>query len=224
MQLNMKKIYLTLLSASLLSACATETSQVINTPKVATYQQAYNGIKTQLAVGKFDSRGNLGGGIFSNSNNQLTSQAKTILMTDLQQTGRFIVLDRTNLDEIRNEANINGMQQKLKGARYIVTGDISEFGRKTIGDEQLFGILGQGKTQVAYAKVTLNIIDVQTAEIVYSSQGAGEFKLSTREILGTGGHASYDGTLNGKVLDLAIREAVNNLVNGIESGQWNPQP
>ncbi|KEQ01967.1 Curli production assembly/transport component CsgG, partial [Snodgrassella alvi SCGC AB-598-J21] len=26
------------------------------------------------------------------------------------------------------------------------------------------------------------------------------------------------------VLDLAIREAVNNLVNGIESGQWNPQP
>lgn len=46
MQLNMKKIYLTLLSASLLSACATETSQVINTPKVATYQQAYNGIKT----------------------------------------------------------------------------------------------------------------------------------------------------------------------------------
>lgn len=83
MQLNMKKIYLTLLSASLLSACATETSQVINTPKVTTYQQAYNGIKTQLAVGKFDSRGNLGGGIFSNSNNQLTSQAKTILMTDL---------------------------------------------------------------------------------------------------------------------------------------------
>lgn len=145
-------------------------------------------------------------------------------MTDLQQTGRFIVLDRTNLDEIRNEANINGMQQKLKGARYIVTGDISEFGRKNIGDEQLFGILGQGKTQVAYAKVTLNIIDVQTAEIVYSSQGAGEFKLSTREILGTGGYASYDGTLNGKVLDLAIREAVNNLVNGIESGQWNPQP
>ena len=26
--------------------------------------------------------------------------------------------------------------------------------------------------------------------------------------------------LNGKVLDLAIREAVNNLVNGIESKSW----
>ncbi|WP_239324304.1 CsgG/HfaB family protein [Snodgrassella gandavensis] len=220
----MNKLYLTILSAVLLSACATESSQVLNVPKVETYQQAYNGVKAPLAVGKFDSRGNLGGGIFSNSNNQLTSQAKTLLMTDLQQTGRFVVLDRTNMDEIRTEASIKGMSQKLKGARYVVTGDISEFGRKNVGDEQLFGILGQGKTQVAYAKVTLNIVDVQTSEIVYSSQGAGEFKLSTREILGTGGHASYDGTLNGKVLDLAIREAVNNLVKGIEQGNWNPQP
>jgi len=220
----MKKLYITLLCSGLLSACATESSQIIESPKVATYQQAYQGTKAPLVVGKFDTRGNLGGGIFSNGNNQLVSQAKTILMTDLQQTGRFTVLDRTNMDEIRSEANYKGIQQSLKGARYIVTGDITEFGRKNVGDQQLFGLLGQGKTQVAYAKVTLNIVDVKTSEIVYSSQGAGEFKMSTREILGTGGYASYDGTLNGKVLDLAIREAVNNLVNGIEQGQWNPRP
>lgn len=220
----MKKLYIILLCSGLLSACATESSQIIESPKVATYQQAYQGTKAPLVVGKFDTRGNLGGGIFSNGNNQLVSQAKTILMTDLQQTGRFTVLDRTNMEEIRSEANYKGIQQSLKGARYIVTGDITEFGRKNVGDQQLFGLLGQGKTQVAYAKVTLNIIDVKTSEIVYSSQGAGEFKMSTREILGTGGYAGYDGTLNGKVLDLAIREAVNNLVNGIEQGQWNPKP
>ena len=220
----MKKLYIILLCSGLLSACATESSQIIDSPKVATYQQAYQGTKAPLVVGKFDTRGNLGGGIFSNGNNQLVSQAKTILMTDLQQTGRFTVLDRTNMEEIRSEANYKGIQQSLKGARYIVTGDITEFGRKNVGDQQLFGLLGQGKTQVAYAKVTLNIVDVKTSEIVYSSQGAGEFKMSTREILGTGGYASYDGTLNGKVLDLAIREAVNNLVNGIEQGQWNPRP
>ena len=220
----MKKLYIILLCSGLLSACATESSQIIESPKVATYQQAYQGTKAPLVVGKFDTRGNLGGGIFSNGNNQLVSQAKTILMTDLQQTGRFTVLDRTNMDEIRSEANYKGIQQSLKGARYIVTGDITEFGRKNVGDQQLFGLLGQGKTQVAYAKVTLNIVDVKTSEIVYSSQGAGEFKMSTREILGTGGYAGYDGTLNGKVLDLAIREAVNNLVNGIEQGQWNPRP
>ena len=53
-------------------------------------------------------------------------------------------------------------------------------------------------------------------------QGAGEYELSNREIIGFGGTASYDSTLNGKVLDLAIREAVNNLVAGIQSGAWQP--
>ena len=59
--------------------------------------------------------------------------------------------------------------------------------------------------------------------MVYSSQGAGEYALSNREIIGFGGTASYDSTLNGKVLDLAMREAVNKLVNAVESGQWKPQ-
>jgi curli biogenesis system outer membrane secretion channel CsgG len=39
-------------------------------------------------------------------------------------------------------------------------------------------------------------------------------------VIGFGGTASYDSTLNGKVMDLAIREAVNHLVSGIESGAW----
>jgi curli biogenesis system outer membrane secretion channel CsgG len=66
------------------------------------------------------------------------------------------------------------------------------------------------------------VVNVQTSEVVYSVQGAGEYTLSNREIIGFGGTASYDSTLNGKVLDLAIREAVNNLVAGIESGAWRP--
>ena len=104
----------------------------------------------------------------------------------------------------------------------MVTGDVTEFGRKTVGDQQLFGILGRGKQQVAYAKVTLNIVNTQTSEVVYSVQGAGEYNLSNREVLVFGGTSGYDSTLNGKVLDLAIREAVNNLVSGVEAGQWKP--
>jgi len=66
----------------------------------------------------------------------------------------------------------------------------------------------------------LNIVDVNTSELVYSAQGAGEFSLSQREVVGFGSTAGYDATLNGRVLDLAIREAVNNLVNGLETGGW----
>jgi len=97
-----------------------------------------------------------------------------------------------------------------------------EFGRKETGDQQLFGILGSAKTQVAYSKVTLNIVDVTTSSVVYSVSGAGEYALSNREVIGFGGTAGYDSTLNGKVLDLAVREAVDRLVEGLEQGQWKP--
>ena len=132
------------------------------------------------------------------------------------------MLDRTNMSETATESKIKGKKQTIKGANYIITGDVTEFGRKTVGDQQLFGILGKGKQQVAYAKVTLNVVNVQTSEVVYAVQGAGEFALSNREVLGFGGTSGYDSTLNGKVLDLAIREAVNHLVAGVESGQWKP--
>ncbi len=62
--------------------------------------------------------------------------------------------------------------------------DVTEFGRRDVGDHQLFGILGRGKSQIAYAKVALNIVNVNTSEIVYSAQGAGEYALSNREIIG----------------------------------------
>jgi curli biogenesis system outer membrane secretion channel CsgG len=162
-------------------------------------------------------------GLFSYGVYRLGGQAKTILITDLQQTGRFVVVDRDNMQSLTNEASINGQQLKLKGANYIVTGEVTEFGRKEVGDRELFGILGSGKQQVAYTKVNLNVVDVVTSEVVYSTQGAGEYALSNREVIGFGGTAGYDSTLNGKVLDLALREAVNRLVEGVEQGRWKPE-
>ncbi|KDB44236.1 CsgG/HfaB family protein [Glaesserella parasuis] len=207
-----------------LVGCATENSKVITptSTQAAITASQYKGVKSVISVGKFDNKSSFQNGVFSDGPDQLGNQSKTILISHLQQTGRFSVVDRTNMSEIASEAKIKGKKQNLKGATYVITGDVTEFGRKTVGDHQLFGILGRGKEQVAYAKVTLNVVNVETSEVVYSSQGAGEYNLSNREVLGFGGTASYDATLNGKVLDLAIREAVNNLVNGIESGSWQP--
>lgn len=203
-----------------LSGCATENSRSLPVQKVESASRPYVGGRTPIAVGKFDNRSSYMRGIFSDGVDRLGGQAKTILITHLQQTNRFNVLDRDNLSEIKQEAALKKQAQALKGADYVVTGDVTEFGRKEVGDHQLFGILGRGKEQIAYAKVNLNIINIATSEVVYSNQGAGEYSLSNREIIGFGGTASYDSTLNGKVLDLAIREAVNNLVAGVDSGAW----
>ena len=161
-------------------------------------------------------------GLFSDGVDRLGNQAKGVLITHLQQTGRFKVVDRDNMDITAKEAAIKGQQQALKGADFTVTGEVAEFGRKETGDVQGYGIIGTGKKQVAYCKVSIKIVDVLTSEVVYSAQGAGEYELSSREILGWGGTSGYDSTLNGKVLDLAIREAVNRLVKGVEDGKWTP--
>jgi len=214
---------LAVLLAFAITGCATEHSRTIETPKpIQASQNTYKGAKSLIAVGKFDNRSTFMRGIFSDGVDRLGNQAKTILITHLQQTGRFSVLERDNLNEAAQEAGFSKQAQNIKGATYLVTGDVSEFGRKEVGDQQLFGILGRGKSQVAYAKVSLNIVNVQTSEVAYSTQGAGEYSLNNREVLGFGGTASYDSTLNGKVLDLAIRDAINKMVDDINNGVWSP--
>ncbi|MFQ1015339.1 CsgG/HfaB family protein [Avibacterium paragallinarum] len=220
--INPKSTIIGVISLFVLAGCAVESSRSVDVAKVASYNTQYHGIRTPISVGAFENCSDFQRGIFSDSEDRLGSQAQIILVTHLQQTNRFNVLNRTNLSQLKQEANISRQTQKLKGAKYVITGDVTEFGRKDIGDHQLFGILGRGKSQIAYAKVALNIVDVSTSEIVYSVQGAGEYSLSNREIIGFGGTAGYDSTLNGKVLDLAIREAVNNLTQAIDSGAWKP--
>ena len=204
------------------TGCATESHEALETYKPVSAGTQYNGPKSTLTVGRFDNRSSYTRGLFSDGVDRLGSQAKTILVGHLQETGRFNIVDRENLEEIALEAKLKGKEQTLKGADFAVTGDVVEFGRKETGDRQLFGILGRGKKQIAYSKVTLNVVNVLTSEVVYSVQGAGEYALSNREVIGFGGTAGYDSTLNGKVLDLSIRESINRLVEGLEQGKWNP--
>ena len=218
----MKKRLLIPLAALAMSACVQEESRTLPIQKVESAARPNMGVRVPVSVGKFDNRSSFMRGVFSNNEDRMGSQAQTILVTHLQQSQRFSVMDRSVMSEIKQEAAFKKQTQTIKGDDYVVTGDVTEFGRKDVGDRQLFGILGRGKTQIAYAKVNLNIVNILTSEVVYSSQGAGEYSLSEREVIGFGSTAGYDATLNGKVLDLAIRDAVNNLVSGIENGAWRP--
>ncbi len=212
------------LLSCLLAGCATETSRALNVETVKAATTPPVALKLPISVGKFDNRTSVMRGVFSDGVDHLGSQAKTTLIAHLQESQRFSVLDRDNLPEANREARFQGAARTVKGAAYLVTGDISEFGRKEVGDRQLYGILGRGKTQVAYAKITLNIVNTLTSEVVYSARGAGEFELSNREVVGFGGTAGFDATLSGKVLDLAMREAVDKLVTARDAGQWGQEP
>ncbi|MBB6520362.1 CsgG/HfaB family protein [Pseudoteredinibacter isoporae] len=203
----------------MISACASESHRVVESATVSAASSEYQGEKQKIIVGKFSNRSDYLRGAFAGNVDKLGNQAKLIAKSHLQQSGRFTLFDRESSETLTQEAKLSGTSQKLVGAEYAVVGGVTEFGRKVTGDRQLFGILGSGKSQVAYAKVTMNVIRVETAEVVHSVQGAGEYQLSNREIIGFGGKAAYDSTLNGKVLNLAITEAVNVLVSDLDNGR-----
>ena len=132
-----------------LGACATESSRTVEVAKVQSAAAPYSGVRVPISVGKFDNRSSYMRGVFSDGVDRLGSQAKTTLVAHLQQSQRFAVQDRDNMAETGTEAKISGAAQQLRGASFVVTGDITEFGRKEVGDHQLFGLLGRGKSQIA---------------------------------------------------------------------------
>lgn len=213
---------LAFLAPFVLLACTSEGHRTVEKESVKSYGTTYTGPKFALAIGKFNNASPYMRGIFAEGADQLGDQAKTILKTHLSQTGRFNLVDRDNLEEIATESKIAGTEQQLTGASVVVTGQVTEFGRKTTSDQQLFGLGGRGKKQTAYSVVSLNVIDVKTSQVLCSVQGGGEYDLSDREVLGFGTSSGYDSTLNGKVLNQSIAEAVNKLVAQLEKGAWSP--
>jgi len=217
-KINFSVVALVLLS--LFGCSAQETHKIIVPERVKSSQQPYNGPRADIAVGIFQNRSDYARGLFSSNSDKLGNQSKTILKIHLQQSNRFNVMDRQNLENSVQEAKRLNVKQSVKGARYTITGNVTEFGRKVTGQKMLFGILGSGKKQSAYAKVSLNIVDVLTSQIVHSVQGSGEYSLNSEELIGFGSSAGYDATLNGKVLNLAIMEAVNSMVADLQNNTW----
>lgn len=102
------------MAAAALAGCATESSQSLPVPVISSAPTPYAGKPVVISVGKFDNRPSYMRGLFSDGVDRLGSQAKTVLITRLQQTRRFNVLDRENLDEIKQEAGFSKTQQTVR--------------------------------------------------------------------------------------------------------------
>ena len=91
----MKKLLLISLATLTLSACVQEGSRTLPIQKVESAARPYAGVRVPVSVGKFDNRSSFMRGVFSNNEDRMGSQAQTILVTHLQQSQRFGVLDRS---------------------------------------------------------------------------------------------------------------------------------
>ena len=205
-------------AAAALTGCVSEHHTALATPTVAAAYKPYFGPKYRVVLGDFKNESPYMRGIFSDGTDRLGNQTRTILKNHLIRSGRFEVLERENLDKLSREAKIGGTEQKLWAGNVLITGAVTEFGRRETGGHALGGFIGRTRTQTAYGKVSLSVVDVKTSRSLFATQGAGECSLSQAEFLGFGGSAGYDSTLNGKVLNVAVMEAVRKLIDGLGPG------
>ena len=181
----------------------------------ALFAQEGKTLKRKVAIGRFTNETQYGKGIFyDRENDPMRKQAMDILSSKLASSGKFILLERDDLDVIVKES---GAEMQKIGADYIILGSITQFGRKTEGDE---GIFSSTKTQTVEAAVNIRLVDVASGLIIYSDEAKGLAETSSKTTLGIGGTAGYDATLSDKAISAALTQLVENIINKCMDKPW----
>jgi len=181
-------------------------------------QEAPRYLKRKVAIARFTNETKYGQSFFLDKDQDwIGKQAMDILSARLAATEKFILLERADIEKINNELKLGNLSSLKIPADYLIIGSVSEFGRKTTGD---VGVFSRTKRQTAYAKVNIRLVDVYTSQIIYSEEGEGESFSEAGEVLGVGGRAGYDSTLNDKAISAAISKLVNNIVGNLLEKPW----
>jgi curli biogenesis system outer membrane secretion channel CsgG len=190
------------------------------------------GPKRSIVVDKFDSLStfsaaygtwDVGGGL------------SAMLTTAIDQSGRFVVLERANLDRVIGEqqiktANVTDPEAGPKlgavtAAQFIVIGSVTEFGAEDkgggvniglSGSRGLGGLLGVKKTEGAVA-MDLRIVDTTTSQVVQTLKvrepisNTSLTASSNYKAMSLGGD-SFNNTPLGEATRHAIEKAVAEIV------------
>lgn len=173
-----------------------------------------------VGIARFTNESIYGSGLFTDaSGDRIGKQASDLLARHLMATQRFNVVERQDIGKLAAEAELMGLskeqfKQSLAGVDALILGSVAELGRDTTGNTWL---LGKQKTQRARARVVLRLVDPKTGQLFYTQEGSGEADLSSSSTLGFGGAAGFDSTLEGKAIDAAIVNMINNVTQTLDT-------
>ena len=163
-----------------------------------------------------------------------------VLVTQLLDTDRVIVLERKDLKDVLNEIVLQGGdlfrkegkvdRGRLKNAKYLVRGSVTDF-TETNENSGWFGISWLrifGRGSQARVAINIKVSDVESGEIVSSVKAAktvsaggvgaeGRYKNMT-----FGGDAFFRTPL-GKATESAIRSALRQILRELPTNYWQPR-
>jgi curli biogenesis system outer membrane secretion channel CsgG len=175
-------------------------------------------IKRKVAIGRFTNETQYAKGVFyDKANDPMGKQALDILSAKLAASGKFLLLERSDLATLLDEAKKGEGSLSTIGADYMIIGSITEFGRKNTGKS---GVFTNTNVQTVEAAVAIRLVDVSTGLIIYSDEGKGVAEITNKTTMGVGGRAGYDATLSDKAISEAIGQLVENIINKCTDKPW----
>lgn len=172
-------------------------------------------LKRKVAIGRFSNETQYGKGMFyDRENDPMQKQATDFLMAKLNQSGKFILLERSDIDALVRE---KGDEMDKINADYLIIGSITKYGRKTEGQQKVFS---SSKTQTVEAGVSIRIVDAATGLVIYSEEAEGYAETTSKEVLGIGGESGFDATLSDKAISAAISQLVENIIKKCTDQPW----
>ena len=145
--------------------------------------------------------------------------ASDMLITALVKTKKYRVYERERLKSIMKEQKLqmSGAVDmstavqigKLVGAKYILTGAVTEFGVAKSGAHG-GGFFDVGK-QHYRATVDVRAVNVKTGEIVFADTGSGALKSRSVSVLGFGGGERYDEKKASESMRMAIDDVMSRI-------------
>ena len=175
-------------------------------------------LKRKVAIGRFSNETQYAKGVFyDKKNDPMGKQALDILSAKLAASGKFLLLERSDLASLLEECQKGHNVASTIGADYMIIGSITEYGRKDTGKS---GVFSSQKTQTVEAAVSIRLVDVLTGLIIYSDEAKGTAELTTKTTMGVGGKAGFDATLSDKAISEAIGQLVENIINKCTDNAW----
>ena len=160
-----------LLLPLLLTACATQSPQMVDTPtsvSEATQKEAQTlalavndlTLKRKIAVGRLSNETTFGKSLLNSSvEDKMAMKITDMFVQSLLNSGNYLIFERPDISLLQNEQNLTGQPVSIVGVDTLVIGSLTEFGRTTTGQN---GFLSSSKKQEATATIDLRLVDTKT--------------------------------------------------------------
>jgi len=221
-------------------ACASTPAEPIQT---VSHRSVVRMPKKTIAVARFDANGaflsryggtSLGGGLAAQ------------MATELEHSGRFIVVERAELGSVLQEqemalsgltgAPTSARAGQLIGAQLLVRASVTEFSESDEGSgfsiggpiSGSFGSVLGTRTRRGTVAIDVRVIDTTSGRVVASHRVAREIKRTSLSLQGTGhgtslGYDTFQRTPLGTATREAISEAVAKIGSQLDDVPWNAQ-